>query len=153
MDKTVNQIKSELQEIANEHLQINEFFFGDFIDAISRDAVDYKLMVATIQPGAIGDNFVDVNLNVVVCDKYNEGSYRQIDEIHSDCLQIVHDIYITFKQNRLQDYIDIEGNASTTPFVNRGHDVTAGWAMDLNLRVYSDENWCGIPMDNYDFGN
>ena len=45
MDKTLNQIKSELNEIATEHLQINEFFFGDFIDAISRDAVDYLINV------------------------------------------------------------------------------------------------------------
>jgi hypothetical protein len=153
MDKTLNQIKSELNEIATEHLQINEFFFGDFIDAISRDAVDYTLMVATIQPGTMGENFIDVNLNIVICDKYNEGSYRQIDEVHSDCLQICRDIYITFKQNRLDQYMDIEGDVSTTPFINRGADVTAGWSMDLSLRVYDDANWCAIPYDNYDFQN
>lgn len=153
MDKTINQIKKDLQEIATEHRQINSFFFGDFLDAISRDAVDYTLMVATLQPGAIGENFVDVNLNIVVCDKYNEADFDVMTEIHSDCMQILHDIYITFKQTKLEQYVDIEGDASTTPFINEGSDITAGWAMDLSLRVYSDENWCGIPFDNYDFEN
>lgn len=153
MDKTINQIKKDLQEIADEHLQIEEFFFGDFVDSISRDAVDYRLMVATLQPGLIGENFVDVNLQIIICDKYNEENYRQMDEVHSDCMLILHDIYITFKQTKLEQYIDISGDAATTPFVNRGQDITAGWAMDLSLRVYSDENWCAIPYDNYDFEN
>lgn len=153
MEKTINQIRKELEAIATEHRQINEFFFGDFLDAISRDSVDYRLMVATIQPGRIGENFIDVVLNIVVCDKYNVGDFDMINEVHSDCMQILHDIYVTFKQTRLEQYIDIEGDPSTTPFVNRGHDVTAGWAMDMELRVYSDENWCGIPFDNYDFEN
>lgn len=153
MDQTLNQIKKELQQIADEHRQINSFFFGDFLDAVTRDYVDYTLMVATIQPGLIGERFVDVNLNLVICDKYNEGDFRNIDEVHSDCLSICHDIYVTFKQTHLEQYIDINGDVSTTPFINRGQDVTAGWSMDMSLRVYSDENQCAIPYDNYDFEN
>lgn len=153
MDQTLNQIKKELQQIADEHRQINSFFFGDFLDAVTRDYVDYTLMVATIQPGLIGERFVDVNLNLVICDKYNEGEFRNIDEVHSDCLSICHDIYVTFKQTHLEQYIDINGDVSTTPFINRGQDVTAGWSMDMSIRVYSDENQCAIPYDNYDFEN
>lgn len=153
MDQTLNQIKKELQLIADEHRQINSFFFGDFLDAVTRDAVDYVLMVATIQPGLIGERFVDVNLNLVICDKYNEGDFRNIDEVHSDCLSICHDIYVTFKQTHLEQYIDINGDVSTTPFINRGQDVTAGWSMDMSIRIYSDENQCAIPFDNYDFEN
>lgn len=153
MDKTLNQVKKDIQEIATQHRQINSFFWGDFLDAISRDAVDYTLLVATVQPGNIGDNFIDMNLQLICCDKYNEDSYTQTDEVHSDTQRILHDIYITFKQTKLEQYIDINGEATITPFINRGHDITAGWTMDLNLRVYSDENWCGIPYDTYDFEN
>lgn len=153
MDKTLNQIKSDLNEIATQHRQINEFFFGDFLDAISGDAVDYTLMVVTIQPSQMGDDFVDVNLNITICDKYNEEDYRQIDEIHSDCLQICRDIYTTMRQNKFEDYLDINGDVSTTPFINKGHDITAGWSMDMSLKVYDDQNWCAIPFDSYDFEN
>lgn len=153
MEKTINQIKKDLNEVATAHRQINSFFFGDFIDAISGDAVDYTLMVCTLQPGTMGDDFVNVNLNIVICDKYNEENHDMIDEIHSDCLQICRDIFNTFKQIRFEDYLEIDGDVSTTPFINRGHDITAGWSMDMNLKVYDNENWCGIPYDSFDFGN
>jgi hypothetical protein len=153
MERTLNQIKKDVQEIATQHRQVNSFFWGDFIDAISRDAINYTLMVATIQPGTMGDGFVNVNLNIVVCDKYNEEDYNQIDEVHSDCLQICRDIFITMKQNRFDDYLDIDGDISTIPFINKGHDITAGWSMDISLKVYDDMNWCAIPFDSFDFGN
>ena len=153
MDKTLNQIKRDLNEIATQHRQINSFFFGDFMDAISGDAVDYTLMVVTIQPGVMGEDFIDVNLNIVICDKYNEEDFRQIDEVHSDCLQICRDIYTTMRQNKFEDYLDINGDVSTTPFINRGHDITAGWSLDISLKVYDDQNWCAIPYDSYDFEN
>lgn len=153
MDKTLNQVKSELNVIATEHRQINEFYFGSFIDAISRDAVTYTLMSCLVQPGAIGDGFVDVNLQIVIADKYNEEETRQVDEIHSDSLQILNDIFITFKQNRFDDYMDINTDMSTEPFINKGQDITAGWSGTLSLRVYDDSNWCAIPYDSYDFEN
>ena len=85
MDKTLNQIKKEFQEIATEHRQINSFFWGDFVDAINRTAVDYPLMVATVQPGTMDDESITMNVQLVICDKYNESDYSQVDEIHSDC--------------------------------------------------------------------
>jgi hypothetical protein len=53
MEKTLNQLMRELETIATEHRQINEFFQGDFLDAVSRDAVQYPLMVVTLQPGSM----------------------------------------------------------------------------------------------------
>ncbi len=37
MEKTLNQLMRELETIATEHRQIDEFFQGDFLDAVSRD--------------------------------------------------------------------------------------------------------------------
>jgi len=61
MEKTLNALMKEFEIIANNHLQINDFFQGDYLDAVSRDAVDYPLMVVTLQPGLIGDFGVQVN--------------------------------------------------------------------------------------------
>lgn len=153
MDKTLNQIKKEFNEIATQHRQINSFFWGDFLDAISQDAVQYPLMVTTVQPGSMGDDFVRVNVQVIICDKYNQSDYDQIDEVHSDCLQVCNDIRITLKQYRFEDYMSINGELSTDPFINRGQDMTAGWTMNLSLDVYDNEDFCSIPYDNYDFEN
>ena len=110
-------------------------------------------MVTTIQPGTIDDESIYVNLQIIICDKYNESNYSQIDEIHSDCLQVCNDIRITLKQYRFEDYLSIDGAISTDPFINRGADMTAGWTMNVTLNIYDNEDWCAIPYDNYDFGN
>ena len=153
MEKTLNQLMKELETIATSHRQINEFFQGDFLDAVSRDAVSFPLMVVTLQPGLISDYGVQVNAIISIADKYNLQEYRQINEIHSDCLSICKDIHVILKQWRFEDFLDVEGVITTSPFINRSHDVTAGWTMNIAMNVFDGEEFCKIPMDQYDFGN
>ena len=148
MEKTLNQLMKEFEIIATEHRQINSFFQGDYLDAVSRDAVDYPLMVVTLQPGQISDFGVQVNAIISIADKYNIQEYRQINEIHSDCLSICKDIHVILKQWRFEDFLDVEGTMATTPFINRSHDVTAGWTMNIAMNVFDAEDWCQIPMGN-----
>lgn len=143
----------EFSEIATAHRQIREYFQGDFFDAISRDAAQYPLMVATLQPGSLGDGFVQVNVIITICDKYNIQEYRQINEVHSDCLSICNDIKVTMQQYRWTEFSDINFTIAADPFIQRGQDVTAGWSMNVSLNVFDDGNWCDLPMDGYDFEN
>jgi hypothetical protein len=153
MEKTLNQLMKELEIIATEHRQINEFFQGDFIDAVSRDAAQYPLMVVTLQPGSMTAQSVNINMIISICDKYNLQEYRQINEIHSDCLSICNDIRVTFQQWRFEEFMDIVGDIQTQPFINRGPDVTAGWTMAATVAIYDYNDWCSIPYDDYDFEN
>jgi hypothetical protein len=153
MEKTLNQLMKELEIIATEHRQINEFFQGDFIDAVSRDAAQYPLMVVTLQPGTMTAQSVNINMIISICDKYNIQEYRQINEIHSDCLSICNDIRVTFQQWRFEEFMDIVGDIQTQPFINRGPDVTAGWTMAATVAIYDYNDWCSIPYDDYDFEN
>jgi hypothetical protein len=153
MEKTLNQLMKELEIIATEHRQIKEFFQGDFIDAVSRDAAQYPLMVVTLQPGSMTAQSVNINMIISICDKYNLQEYRQINEIHSDCLSICNDIRVTFQQWRFEEFMDIVGDIQTQPFINRGPDVTAGWTMAATVAIYDYNDWCSIPYDDYDFEN
>jgi hypothetical protein len=154
MEKTLNQIMAELKLIADQHRQLRgSFFQGEFLDAISRDAAEYPLMVATVQPGGMGAGYVRVNIGITICDKYNHSEYRQINEVHSDCLLICNDIKSTVQQYRWTEFADVTAEISTDPFINRGQDMVAGWTMLLSLNVFDAENWCDIPFESYDFEN
>ena len=153
MEKTLNQLMLRLSEVAAEHRQINEFFQGDFLDAISRDAVDYTLMVVTLQPGSMNADVVRVSAVITICDKYNLSNYRQINEVHSDCLSICNDLNITFRQYGWSEFCDIVSDISMDPFINEGQDMVAGWTMNVTFDIYNDGDWCAIPYDNYDFEN
>jgi hypothetical protein len=49
--------------------------------------------------------------------------------------------------------MDINGDITTQPFINRGQDMTAGWTISVNASIYDENAWCDIPFDNYDFQN
>ena len=153
MDRTINQVKKDLQEIATQHLQINDFFWGSFFDAVQRDAVNYPLMVCTLQPSGSGDHYVNVTLNLTLADKYNQDDYDNIDEIHSDLLRVFRDIWTTLKQYKFEEYLEIDGDSSDTPFINETPDMTAGWTHSLTLKIFDEENHCAIPYNSYDFEN
>jgi hypothetical protein len=153
MLRTLNQVMRELSEIASAHRQINEFFQGDFLDAISRDAAQYPLMVVTLAPGNVNETSVQMSATITICDKYNHSEYRQINEVHSDCLSIVNDLNTTFRQYRWTEFVDITDDITIEPFINEGQDMVAGWTMSVNFDVYNELNWCDIPYDGYDFEN
>lgn len=153
MDRTLNQLKKDIQEIATEHRQINSFFWGSRLNGVERDAIEYPALIATVTGGGFGELFVDRTIVIAVLDKYNEENYQQQDEVLSDLEQILHDVYVTFKQNKIEQYMDIEGDATTTPFLNQLPDLVAVQEMTLNVRIFADENHCAIPYDNYDFEN
>lgn len=153
MEKTLNQLMKELEIIAQEHRQINEFFQGDFLDAISRDSAQYPLMVATLQPGGMAEGYVRVNVVLTICDKYNQQEYRQMNEVHSDCLSICNDIKTTMLQYRWTEFSDLLSEIASDPFINRGQDMVAGWTMNVAFTIYDNDDWCAIPYDDYDFEN
>ena len=66
------------------------------------------------------------------------------DDIHSDCVQILNDIFTTFLEDRWQEFCDVS-TASTNLFVEKSLDAVAGAVMNVTLRIYSEDNACAIP--------
>ena len=153
MEQSLNRLEKDLNEIATQHKQINDYFFGSFHDAITRDAVNYPLMCVTLQPGGKSDNVVRVNMVITLADKYHEGNHTMKKEIYSDLLQVSNDIYVTLKQNKFEDYLSITSDVSDDPFDNRGEDLTVGYETILSVDIWNQECWQGIPYTTYDFEN
>ena len=153
MEMTINQLAKELEIIAVQHKQINGFFFGEFFQAFAQEEpVSYPLMVVTLQPGSMSEKTVNVNCVITICDKYITDSQRSLQEVHSDCLQILRDIDITLRQERFED-LTLGTTAATEPFVERQADIIAGWFMNVQMNIFDLQDWCAIPYYNYDFEN
>lgn len=153
MEMTINQLAKELEIIAVQHKQINGFFFGEFFQAFAQEEpVSYPLMVVTLQPGSMSEKTVNVNCIITICDKYITDSPRSLQEVHSDCLQILRDIDITLRQERFED-LTLGTTAATEPFVERQADIIAGWFMSVQMSIFDLQDWCAIPYYNYDFEN
>ena len=150
MELSIIQLRDELENIADKHRMVNGFFFGDFNDAINRDAAEYPLMVCTLQPGSFVAKASGVSIAIMLCDKYNEGNFNQMDEIYSDLMRVMGNVKNTFMSPRFIDLLTIETGA-VEPFNNRGGDVTCGWLCTVTFEILDYELWCASPYDNYNF--
>jgi hypothetical protein len=150
---TINQLVKEFGIIAEQHKQINSFFFGDFLNALNQsEAVNYPLLCVMLMPGSMSEKTVNLTAIITVCDKYIVDQNRSIIEVHSDTLQILRDIDLTLRQERFED-LTLDTQHSTEPFVERSQDIVAGWSMQMTMSVFDNQNWCEIPYGFYDFEN
>lgn len=153
MEITINQLVKEFGIIAEQHKQINSFFFGDFLNALNQsEAVNYPLLCVMLMPGSMTEKTINLTAIITVCDKYIVDSNRSIIEVHSDTLQILRDIDLTLRQERFED-LTLDTQHSTEPFVERSQDVVAGWSMQMTMNIFDNQNWCEIPYGFYDFEN
>lgn len=146
MKITANQILTKFKEIATQHAMINDYFNGQFFDAMNRDAVDYPLMVTTLQPSTLVNKGVNLVVGIILADKYNEADYRGLKEIHSDMIGVASDIRALFRSWEFVDELDVEENIPIEPFVHRGQDVTAGIALTVTMNILDVEDFCAVPL-------
>ncbi len=150
MLKTLNQINDEFQLIAENHRQINNYYWGDFLSAMKREDENgrrlYKYLVVTPTSTAHSMDSTSLSLLITVCDKQLKNNDDR-DDIHSDCVQILNDIFTTFLEDRWQEFCDVS-TASTNLFIEKSLDAVAGAVMNVTLQIYSEDNACAIPYIN-----
>lgn len=148
---TLNQLIREFKILSDAHGSINSFFFGSFYDAITRDAVQYPLLVATLQPSSMSAKKTSVTIAFTLADKYTLSDFEQMNEVHSDLMQIVSDIRAVMRSPRWVEYIDVNETITYAPFQHKGADVTAGHIATLVFEVDDYEDFCSAPIFGYDF--
>lgn len=152
MKITLNQLIREFKILSDAHGSINSFFFGSYFDAISRDAVQYPLLCATIQPSNLSRKKTSVTISFTLADKYTIEDYEEMNEVHSDLLQIVAGLRAVMRSPRWRDNMEVDENVTYSPFQFKGSDVTAGYVASLIFHVDDFEDFCAEPIFDYDFG-
>ena len=144
MRKSLVDIKDLLEQIQINHANLNEFFFGSYVEATSRDAATYPLMVATVQPSTLTYKKTNINIAITIVDKYKESDYYMRDDVMSDLLLITSDVRALMRKEMYDDF-EISETISVDPFVNYGQDLTCGWIMNVTFEVDDVMNYCAVP--------
>jgi hypothetical protein len=151
MKKTINQIKAELEEIANAHQQVNTFFWGDLLRAWKEEEIEYPLMCAYYPDASFLYNQTELQLVVIIADKHYKDWNINLDEVESDTLQIARDIFNTINSSkRWNNLLRVDG-CTVNKFINDTGDECAGHTMTFNIKLRENSGVCGLPMGNYDF--
>jgi hypothetical protein len=151
MLNSVNQIRVELQEIASAHLQINDFFWGDFLRAYKENTeLNYPLMGCFYPSASLLNNQTQLALTIYICDRVYK-DYSNLNDVESDTLQVCRDIYQVINGSQRWRRLGRVTSASATKFIERGGDEVAGHTLTINFLLRDQSGICDLPMEGYDF--
>ena len=144
MKVTLNQLIAELQTIANNHEQINSFFFGDIADLGTESPMQYPVFYADVTPSNFTYKVIAVNLQIMVMDIVKKDLSNENDVL-SDCLQIMEDIIIKLRDPS-KVYL-IQDSISLNPFSDSQGDEVSGWTANITINIPSTYNECSVPSN------
>ena len=151
MNATINKISAELKELATAHLQINSYFYGQFLDIYESKEVNHTSLLANIKDVSIDRHYVTMQLGLMVCDKIDDGK-KVATNVDSETLQIMNDlIRVITTSSRWQDFGIVSDSTSVQNFSQKGGSVLNGWFCTLNIKIKNENGYCDLPIINYNY--
>lgn len=144
---TLNQIVGELNTIANNHLQIQTFGFGDVWEIATSGDIQYPIMWASLDGVDISTSAKTetYKFSLFFMDIVKNGEINET-EVLSDQLSIAKDVLATLK-NPTYEWSFEDNVSSLEDFTERFTDSVSGWKLNINLKLPFTSNRCVIPTN------
>lgn len=143
---TFNQLLKKFEDLADEHLQIKRFGDGPIedVNTFSPSSGEFPVLWVVPQAARLGTNTLVYTMRILVFDiNETDDSFR--NEILSDTLQILNDIYQQFKDS--DDNYEVNAELIATPFNQRFVDYCTGWFADIEITTDINNSLCIIPNE------
>lgn len=151
--KPILKIVQEVETLADAHDQVQTFKYGEFLDIIKTDVIDYALVHLNIRQATRGEQSIIYNLELSVMDKTFK-DISNINNVESNTLQVWNDLYnIIAYSPRWQEIGVINTVANPQKFRHKGDDEVTGWGGNILLEVYDEVGFCDVPVTDYDYEN
>lgn len=141
---TLNFINQKvLKPLAEDHLQLNDFGFGDLSNYAEGNEIKYPIMWGVLNNVSFSGNAYNFSLSIVFADiAKDDGS--NIIAVQSDMISIAADIAAKLKFSDFDD-LEIDDNFVLKPFSERFKDFTSGVVMDIRIKAIKSLNDCESP--------
>jgi hypothetical protein len=142
---TLNQIVKTLNEIADNHLQINHFFFGEEWDFATSGVVNCPAMITVLQPSVLEGSTITQNFKIYIGDLVQKNLSNKL-EVLSDCQLIALDIIYQL-QLPVYDFVLInKDNITLNDFEDSFDCELYGYWFDIKLKLPAPYDRCAIPQ-------
>jgi hypothetical protein len=146
---TLNQIVSQITNLATAHEQIAESGVGDFAEWQAKERT-YPILWVFHESTSVNQMEISFSIRLICADRVivgEEGDDTQghEQEVISDTLLVLLDFLAYFQQNHSQPY-DVVTSATIDPFTERLNDRLAGNSVTIQIRQPFDWNKCQIPQ-------
>lgn len=146
---TLNSIISKiLKPIAEDHLMINEFGFGDLPLHLKNKAVKYPLMWVLVNNATYSnrDKKFNYNLSLVFTDIAKD-DLTDCVAIQSDMIQVAADVAANLMYHESED-LEITNDFAFKPFTEKFADLNSGVIMDITISAVKSLSDCETPLNS-----
>jgi hypothetical protein len=151
MEKSLKQIIYETSVLADAHVQLRSFYYGDLLDIIKIGAIDYATCFLSINSASNNANFETFNLELFVFDILASDDSNRTD-IENTTKRILNDLISVIRYStRWNDFSEVLNDVSELKYYDKLQDRLSGWGCTIQLKVYSNDCLVGLPIDGYDF--
>jgi hypothetical protein len=137
-------ILQDFKEIAEKHLQINSFGYGDItqltMDVETKKEPKYTRMYVLPADTILNQNELTYNFQIIIADRL-EDDYSNQKDVLNDTLEICKDVFTVIY---LSEYESVWG-ATCEPFLERYETILCGWLLNITLTQPFDYNRCDLP--------
>jgi hypothetical protein len=137
-------ILQDFKEIAEKHLQINSFGYGDItqltMDVETKKEPKYTRMYVLPADTILNQNELTYNFQIIIADRL-EDDYSNQKDVLNDTLEICKDVFTVIY---LSEYESVWG-ATCEPFLERYETILCGWLLNITLTQPFDYNRCVLP--------
>lgn len=146
---TLNQIVSQITNLAAAHNQIAESGVGDFAEWQAKER-SYPILWVFHESTSVNQMEITFSIRLICADRVIVGEEGDNTEGHeqevlSDTLLVLLDFLAYFQQNHSQPY-NVVTSATIDPFTERLNDRLAGNSVTIQIRQPFDWNKCQIPQ-------
>lgn len=139
--------------MADSHIQVNDFYFGNFLDFYSSiEKVDQLCVIASVTDATIDLHYVTLSLQLMTMDKITADK-SNVNDVESDTLQVLNDFYQVIRYSkRWQEFSKVDKDLNAQKFEEKGGSVVNGWATTLMLKIKKNQTGvCDLPFINYSY--
>ena len=150
---SLKKITNEMKVLCDAHPQIKSFHYGEFLDIIKSDSIEYTTtMMNCIQSNFDPDrNTTTLVLDVMVMDKiYKDRSNN--NDVENTTLLILRDLVgVIWRSPRWQELGTWSSISIASKFIEKGADVVTGWGCSITIDVVDGYGYCDTPVSGYNF--
>ncbi len=142
---TLNQVVSNLNSIANDHLQINHFFYGSEFNFATSGTVNTTSMIAVLEPHLYSKNSLEYRFKIYIGDIVQKNLSNRADVL-SDSLLIALDVIAKLQDNQTYGWmLSNVNNITLNDFEDSFDCELYGYWFTISLKTIAPFDRCAIP--------
>lgn len=151
---TIKNVQTIMEEIANEHPQINTILKGNIYDVdLTKNVTGSYLIYDVVSIAPNGFNGIDYSLDIFLCDNVTEINTETNEvSVQNECCLIALDIMSIFENYNKSSYVDLNlalvlnKTWSIQPFTERFDSLYSGAAINMSLSSAWGYARCNVPI-------